>query len=67
MNTKAADISNHPPKGNISSDEELVELIRRSSKEMPSLVEQIKDCQRYCSNIEAFVAEAAVKEDWTNG
>jgi len=50
-----------------SLDEELAELIKQSSKEMPILVEQIKDCQQYCSNIKAFITEISVKEDWTNG
>jgi hypothetical protein len=67
MNEEQADISAQILKGNISLDDELAELIRKSSKEMPSLVEQIKDYQQYYSNIKAFDAEVTVKEDWTNG
>jgi len=52
---------------NGSLDEELTELIKQSSEKMPTLVEQIRDCQQYCSNIKAFITEISVTEDWTNG
>jgi len=67
MNTKSAGVLVQAVKGKVSLDEELAEIIRHSSEQMPSLVKQIRDGQQYCSNIKAFVAEVAVKEDWTNG
>jgi hypothetical protein len=67
MDTKSLETINPSVDGKLSLDDELADLIQRSSKDMPELVEQIKDYQQYCSTIKAFVAEVSVKEDWTNG
>ena len=48
-------------------DNELAELIAKSTSRMPLLVEQIREYQQYSSTINVIVTEIAVKEDISNG